>query len=237
VSENEFPWQVLLTHPKEESFCGGSLITSDTVLTAAHCDTRDRQKELPWITLGEHDRSKIAGHELRIQVAEWINHPDYNRFIIMVNDFAILKLKVPVYFNENVGTICLPTSGENDENREAIVKGWGNTAYNGKSSEVLKMARVRTMSNEECTSNGSVYEKQAITPEMLCASGEGTDSCQNDSGGPLVTKIDNHFELIGVASHGTGCANPNAPGVYARVSSALTWIKSHMSGHVCLPPK
>ena len=55
----------------------------------------------------------------------------------------------------------------------------------------------------------------------------GKDSCQGDSGGPIV-KIDENGDHIqcGVVSWGYGCADMAYPGVYARVSSAIPWIKS-----------
>ena len=63
---------------------------------------------------------------------------------------------------------------------------------------------------------------------MLCAvvPGGGKDSCQGDSGGPMVTLENDKQTLIGVVSWGAGCAHPNYPGVYARVTSVKTWIQS-----------
>lgn len=61
---------------------------------------------------------------------------------------------------------------------------------------------------------------------MICAgfSEGGIDSCQEDPGGPIANKIGKDFFLIGIASGGYGCAKPNYPNVYARVSSARLWI-------------
>ena len=54
----------------------------------------------------------------------------------------------------------------------------------------------------------------------------GQDSCDEDSGGPLVRKVGNRHIQVGIVSFGEGCARANKPGVYANVTAAYSWIRS-----------
>ena len=80
-----------------------------------------------------------------------------------------------------------------------------------------------------------LYPSNYIYSDMICAGGEGgKDSCQGDSGGPLSTKESSGaYSLIGVVSWGIGCARAGYPGVYGRVTTALSWINSNMQGSSC----
>jgi len=87
------------------------------------------------------------------------------------------------------------------------------------------------MSNAYCTKR---YGRR-IQPFKFCAGKRPTneqysaDSCQGDSGGPLVCETENGFVQYGIVSYGKGCGNAKKPGVYAKVASAIDWIKETIS--------
>uniref|UniRef100_A0A3B1IZL0 Transmembrane serine protease 3 n=1 Tax=Astyanax mexicanus TaxID=7994 RepID=A0A3B1IZL0_ASTMX len=88
----------------------------------------------------------------------------------------------------------------------------------------LHSARVPLISAKAC-SQPEVYQGY-ISPGMICAGylEGGTDSCQGDSGGPLACEDSSVWKLVGATSWGQGCAERNKPGVYTRITQALTWI-------------
>ena len=149
-----------------------------------------------------------------------------------------MKLVFPVDFKKYLGIrpVCLPMDDQMDySGRSATVTGWGTTSSGGKTSTVLRGVDVTVLSNNDCRTKYS-YPSSWITDQMLCANAPekegGKDACQGDSGGPLtISSSSSHsnqeqFDLIGVVSWGIGCGHPKYPGVYARVSKQLRWIRN-----------
>jgi len=231
---NEYPWQVALVGRGSSSvFCGGTLINDRWVLTAAHCT----QSGVQQVLLGNHLQSTTDSGERRINVRRVVDHPSYNDRTLN-NDFSLLELSTPLNLESvdpQIRPICLPTASNPSqyENVPAIVSGWGTTSSGGSQPNALRDTTVQTQSNAQCN---NAYGG-AITDAMICAAASGRDSCQGDSGGPLVRNVGGFFRLIGVVSWGSGCADPNFPGVYARVTDEINWITStSSSGSTCAPP-
>ena len=84
--------------------------------------------------------------------------------------------------------------------------------------------------NQKC---GGLWDG-SLSDGMFCAgySAGGKDPCQGDSGGPLVTaksSSDDTAVIVGVVSHANGkCGSKGNPGIYAKVTKYLDWIKANM---------
>jgi len=236
TEKHEYPWQVVVTSSDTDmpsGFCGGSILSSRTILTAAHCFDRVPAMDHT-VVVAEHDWTVTGDGEQRMKVCNSVDHPNYDDKTINY-DFAILTLCEDIVFNKNASPVCLPSKPENDyANVPAIVSGWGHNAEGFNQLEQLMEVNVNTTTNTECK---AAYSPSEITDSMICASNPGKDSCGNDSGGPLITDEGGYYSQIGVVSWGEGCARPDYPGVYARVTSAERFIQDNMSGTTCPPPQ
>merc|ERR1719273_377673 len=220
---HEYPWQVgLVSRNGRTPFCGGTLISSTHVLTAAHCTAGESARKLR-VLLGEHN---IADAEFnRVDVAEIIDDPNYDSQSTN-SDFAILRLASPVTFSSAISPACLPAGASQYAGEVATVTGWGTLFSGGNRPTALQEVDVTITTNEFC--NQRYYGE--ITDVIMCAADPGKDSCQGDSGGPLVVEENGRHTLVGVVSWGYGCAYAYYPGVYARVTERMDWIKANTAG-------
>jgi len=223
TEQHEYPWQVALvsaggSHP----FCGGTLISSQHVLTAAHCTAGSSASSIA-VLVGEH---RIDDNSFtRVSLSAITDHPSYNSNTLD-NDYSILTLSSPVAFSQAVSPACLPSAAADFTGSTAVVSGWGTTSSGGNQPTALRDVQVTVQSQEQCNSayNGG------ITNNMICAADSGKDSCQGDSGGPLVVQENGRYALAGVVSWGYGCALDQYPGVYAKVTSQMDWILPNTEG-------
>lgn len=208
--------------------CGGSLIHSDIVLTAAHCfGITSNKVVINAYKLNMFDRpvENTFGTEVRT-IKEKSKHPYYNPNNL-ANDFLLLKLDRPIQ-DPNIRPIPINSVRSTPQvGQDVKVVGLGTTSSGGAQSEYLREVTVQTRSDESCNDD---YNGDIIGNVMFCAGkyGGGKDSCQGDSGGPafaLDPNTGDYSKLVGVVSWGYGCADPLFPGVYAEVSAVTEWIQ------------
>ncbi|KAG8256003.1 serine-type endopeptidase activity protein [Homalodisca vitripennis] len=235
----EYPHMAQIGYGEENKIawkCGGSLISRNYVVSAAHCTTIYRQSAT-WVRLGEYnikvttDESTGDARPVVHKILRRINHPDY-RPPLAENDIALYQLETDVEFNEYIRPVCLQI--DTSINRPyAIATGWGNTEYGGRASDVLQKVNLTLISEKECSEfykpNRHTLPSGVRPDSMLCAGDTFSlrDSCQGDSGGPLQVphpQLYCTYSLVGVTSFGLACGVK--PGVYTRVSHFVPWIEN-----------
>ncbi|KAI2809851.1 hypothetical protein BLOT_001003, partial [Blomia tropicalis] len=214
----EIPYQVALL--RSGSFvCGGSLIGSHYVLTAAHC-VFGNEDEPSLFTVRYGTVYRNSGFDIDVNMIR--RHPSYSPETFDY-DVAVLCLANNYVPGINAEQISLakssPTIGSS-----VILSGWGLLSTNGNKLPLFlqKSNNLTIISNEECQQKCIDHN---ITDRMLCAFSRIQSSCIGDSGGPMVQ----HGVLMGVISWGsTWCLHPTHPTVYANVVNLRQWIVENM---------
>ncbi|KAH0949026.1 hypothetical protein HN011_009426 [Eciton burchellii] len=220
---NEYPMMAGIVDSEERLlFCGATIISQKYVVTAAHClDSRDI-RELG-IVVGEHDvtTGKETDATKLFRISNCFKHPLYKDYH---NDIAVCKIKGTIQYSSKVGPVCLPFHHYRNsfDGSKVTALGWGLLQFGGAKATKLQKVNLNVINQTACK---TVYNDADNT--NMCTYSPGKDTCQMDSGGPVLWQdfVTRKLVLAGITSSGFACAS-KLPAIDTRVGAFLDWIIS-----------
>ncbi|KAF2905805.1 hypothetical protein ILUMI_00373 [Ignelater luminosus] len=230
----EIPWQAMVLRDTNRSLlCGGAIVKSNAVLTAAHCVEGLATSDI-LIKAGEW-KLGIDEEPLPFQivkVAAIIPHPNYKPGVYL-NDLALLMLEERLRIVDNVAPICLPATNQPPPPQtQCIVTGWGKHVLQVHLRDaIMRSIDVNILDNNQCSNTlNSKYQHvlQHYSPENTICAYSSKDQCKVDYGSALACSNGNgQYTLAGIFSWDTGCKDETQIGAYCPPD--VEWIESTCS--------
>uniref|UniRef100_A0A0K8VUS0 Trypsin n=2 Tax=Bactrocera latifrons TaxID=174628 RepID=A0A0K8VUS0_BACLA len=194
------PYVVSLQSTDGTKVCGGVLIDSKTVVTAAQCLSF---YDVSQLVIGVSNGAKI------VKIASSTFNSGFDS-VTMENDLALVKLAEAV----RVGTIAV-ASKQPKNGISGVVTTWD------ASNNLVDIAET-VIDASECGSGDYSYSEDEILPTMLCGLATNSNACGALPGSPLIA----NSQLVGLVSWGNGCGNKGNPAVFTNIASLASWVKS-----------
>ncbi|XP_051493279.1 chymotrypsin-like elastase family member 2A [Apus apus] len=228
-----WPWQAslqYLSNGKWHHTCGGTLIATNWVMTAAHCISSSRQYQ---VYLGKYNLAAVEKGSVALPPEKIIVHEKWDpQDVANGYDIALIKLPEHVSLSDHIQLACLPPAQSIlPSNTACYVTGWGRLQTDGPLPDDLQQGLLLVVDYATCSQPS--WWGSIVKPTMVCAGGDGIiSSCNGDSGGPLNCQgAGGRWEVHGIVSFGSslGCNYYHKPSVFTRVSAYDGWIQQVMA--------
>ncbi|XP_001657967.2 venom serine protease [Aedes aegypti] len=232
---NEFPMMSAIIDLSSKSLvCGATVITNRHGLTAAHCIV-GRSITNSALLVGDQNMNSGSDtpYAKLMRISTFTVHGQYSAST-KTNDIALVRTVDEIIFDAGVSRACLPYiyAGATFNNVYLEALGWGTLDFGGPQATELQKASLQVMNLTTCRSQLSGMN--SVQDSQICTYTPGKDSCQYDSGGPLLYTDPSGGTVyaIGVINYGITCAS-KYPSVSARVASYLSWIETNTGYDFC----
>ncbi|EDX12977.1 GD20441 [Drosophila simulans] len=230
----QYPWLSAVYHKEVRALgfkCGGSLISSSIVISAAHCVYR-MTKDRVVVGLGRYDLDDYGedGAEMR-NVMRLLWHPEYNTRSHSDADIALITIERPVTFNDIIAPICMwSVEASRTVSTTGFIAGWGRDEKDSSMTQYPRVVKAEIASPTVCA---STWRGTMVTERSLCAGNrDGSGPCVGDSGGGLMVKQGDRWLLRGIVSTGergpAGTCQLNQYVLYCDLSKHLNWISENI---------
>ncbi|XP_001996631.2 serine protease gd [Drosophila grimshawi] len=236
LQRGQLPWLVGIYERSLDNglpfFCGGTLLSSWTVLSAAHCfrfPGRDLPANRTVISLGRNTIDIVSAGELR-DVSQLVFHEEYEPRSAQA-DIVLIRLAKQVAFNDFIVPICLWSENyplQLPSGYKTYVAGWGADENGNTNTKVAKIIDTNIVTEADCLRE---LPRRLVQPKTICAKRDNAGPCGSDGGGGLMLRENNVWLLRGVISLGLTKDNTcdlSKAALFTDVAKHIAWVRQNM---------